>query len=108
MVSAPALHAEGHGFESTLRYNFDENFFEWISGNRNTYMYICISITSQHWMVAEILPHMEDKYLFLMHAQYHGYWWPADTRSQDINNHGNDKLSWQSSARIFQSQHQKG
>ena len=30
VVSAPAPHAEGRGFESTLRNNFDQNLFELI------------------------------------------------------------------------------
>ena len=31
---------------------------------------------------------MEDKDLFILHNQYHGYWWPGDARSQVISNHG--------------------
>ena len=38
----------------------------------------------------EILPHMEDKDLFILHIQYHACWWTGDTRSQGISSHGTD------------------
>ena len=31
---------------------------------------------------------MEDKETFILQSQYHGCWWPGDTRSHGINNHG--------------------
>ena len=33
---------------------------------------------------------MEDKDLYILNSQRHGWWWPADTRSQGINGNGID------------------
>ena len=33
---------------------------------------------------------MQDKHLLILHSQYHGCWWPGDTRSQGVNNHVSD------------------
>ena len=33
---------------------------------------------------------MEDKAPCILHSQYHGCWWPDDTRSQIISSHGID------------------
>ena len=61
--------------------------------DEETEIHICIFVfllPLDTEMVAEILPHMEDKYMFRMHIQYHSCWWPGITRIQDINNHGNN------------------
>ena len=33
---------------------------------------------------------MRNEDLFILHNQYHGSWWPGDTRSQGISSHGID------------------
>ena len=35
---------------------------------------------------------MEDKNLFILHDEHHGYWWTGDTRSQVISRHCIDKI----------------
>ena len=52
-------------------------------GNIKSYSHF-LSFTAQ---VVIITP-MEDKDLFVVSRQYHGCWWPGDSRSQGINSHG--------------------
>ena len=42
---------------------------------------------NKHLQVVEICL-AEERSLFILHNQYHCCWWPGDTRSQDISNHG--------------------
>ena len=34
---------------------------------------------------------MENKYLFILHSQYRGCWWPGSLRRQDTSSHGIDQ-----------------
>ena len=43
-----------------------------------------------HIAIHKILSH---PYHFSLHNQVHGFWWPGDTKSQDINSHAID-LDW--------------
>ena len=37
---------------------------------------------------------LEQYMLSILHSQYYACWCPSDFRSQGINNHGTDPLSW--------------
>ena len=58
-----------------------------VKGNPNGFMSNSLHI-DYFWskMLKTFL--MEDKNPFKQHSQYHGKWWPGDTRCQVIKNHG--------------------
>ena len=35
---------------------------------------------------------VEDKTLFILYIQYHGYWWLGESQSQGISSHGVDHI----------------
>ena len=71
---------------------------EFFWGNINTvcvsiYILYCSSTLTPHMLLRFII--QENKNLLISHSQYHGCWWPGDNRSQGINSHGIDLVSWE-------------
>ena len=56
------------------------HLWSWIHSEKQKHTFV-FSIDPQHW---------EDKDLSIGHSQYHGCWWPGDTRSQGISSHDID------------------
>ena len=58
--------------------------------SRQKYIFISYHFSALRWhsLFKSLL--VEDKDLIIWQSQYHGYWWPVDSRSQGISSHGID------------------
>ena len=76
---------------------------QWVNLLHTEFCIFChFSMMRWHWWLKSFP--MEDKDMIILYNQYHGCWWPGDTRSQGISRHGIDLVCLE----IFHCSHEKG